>query len=122
MRATILAALMVLVTFSAASQADLAILKWEKKGTKRYTVAAVDLAARQMLWEVAPCKKEVIFAERTSVGVLVSCEKSGELVLLDLKTGKEVWRRELTGPSEVLRGKTLVVDQFRSEKSEGFFV
>lgn len=99
--------------------ADTVFVKWEKSGSK-YTVAAIDLTTRNVLWEVVPCK-EPNFAKKTAIGVLVGCEDSN-VMMLDAESGKEIWRRDLAGPSEVRRKKNLEINRYHGETANGFFV
>jgi outer membrane protein assembly factor BamB len=117
--------LVLLSTTMKAIADDVVTVRWDKgKGDQR--VAAIDLARRVVLWEATPCRAPNI-TEKTSVGLLVTCDDSN-VALLDPATGNVLWRRDLAmiEPDEYKRQqrtyREIKLNRFHSEKANGFFL
>lgn len=89
-------------------------------------VAAYDLVARDVAWEIAPCP-ELNFVKTTSGGILVGCEDS-ILLMLNAATGIEIWRRNLAldvpgAASRTKRARNKFdINKFHGEKPYGYLV
>lgn len=111
-RPAFLIGLILIVTLPAAASATVRFVKWDKPhGGSRANVAAIDLAARKVLWQASP-GKSVNFVVETRSGVLVGTDE-GTVVLLDPSDGKVVWKSFLE------KGE---ITRFHSESDEGFLV
>ncbi len=125
MRASLCAVVSILLISIDSIADELFFVKWDK-GKSKQTVAALDLAARGVRWEVSPCRTPN-FAAKTSVGILVGCDDSNVL-LLEPQTGKEIWRRDLAieepdaGKRDRRPFRETQINRFQEERPDGFLV
>ena len=92
--------------------ATVRFVKWDKPhGGSRANVAAIDLAARRVLWQASP-GKSVNFVVETTDGVFVGTDE-GTVVMLSAADGKVVWKTFLE------KGE---ITRFHGETPEGFLV